>query len=114
MLARYSLGHNPTERELWSLMAQVDVDHSGTLDFGEFFVLMAPTMSGWEPEADLGECWRALDPGGRGGLQLEGITSLLHSQGARMEHQELRDMFANQEEEKCIGFDQFIYCVVGT
>ena len=95
-------------------MAQVDVDHSGTLDFGEFFVLMAATMSGWEPGADLGECWRALDPGGRGGLRLADITSLLHSQGARMEHEELRAMFGDWEEEEVIGFGQFINCVVGT
>ena len=28
-----TLGHNPTEQQLWRFMARVDVDHSGSLDF---------------------------------------------------------------------------------
>ena len=47
-------------------MARVDVDHSGTLDFEEFFSLMSGMMSGWDPVSDLGVCWRAIDPRGRG------------------------------------------------
>ena len=52
-------------------MAQVDVDHSGTLDLEEFFCLMSGMMSGWDPEADLGVCWRAIDPRGRGRVRRE-------------------------------------------
>ena len=33
---------------------QVDVDHSGTLDFEEFFDLMSSMMGGWDPVTDLG------------------------------------------------------------
>ena len=35
-----SLGRNPTEEEIFNLMAEVDVDHNGKLDFSEFTVLM--------------------------------------------------------------------------
>ena len=35
-----SLGRNPTEEEIFHLMAEVDVDHNGKLDFSEFTVLM--------------------------------------------------------------------------
>ena len=35
-----SLGRNPTEEEIFHLMAEVDVDHDGKLDFSEFTVLM--------------------------------------------------------------------------
>ena len=35
-----SLGRNPTEDEIFNLMAEVDVDHNGKLDFEEFTVLM--------------------------------------------------------------------------
>ena len=35
-----SLGHNPTEPELFEIIAQVDIDHNGMLDFYEFTVMM--------------------------------------------------------------------------
>ena len=35
-------------------LIQVDVDHSGTLDFEEFFDLMSSMMGGWDPVTDLG------------------------------------------------------------
>ena len=35
-----SLGRNPTEDEIYKLMAEVDVDHNGKLDFEEFTILM--------------------------------------------------------------------------
>ena len=35
-----SLGRNPTEEEIYNIMAEVDVDHNGKLDFEEFVVLM--------------------------------------------------------------------------
>ena len=34
---------------------KVDVDHSGTLDFEEFFDLMSSMMCGWDPKGDLGK-----------------------------------------------------------
>ena len=36
------------------MVFQVDVDHSGTLDFDEFFDLLTSMMSSWEPAEDLG------------------------------------------------------------
>jgi hypothetical protein len=33
---------------------QVDVDHSGSLDFDEFYELLTSMMSSWEPAEDLG------------------------------------------------------------
>ena len=37
-----------------TIVLEVDVDHSGTLDFEEFFTLMSQMMGGWDPVADLG------------------------------------------------------------
>jgi len=87
------LGHNPTEQEIWRFMAKVDVDHSGTLDFEEFFTLMSQMMGGWDPVADLGLCWRALDPAGAGQIDLQRLRTLLHHHGARIPEDEMRNMF---------------------
>ena len=75
-----TLGHNPTEQELWRLLAQVwtrvmchvlnvtcheadvqvDVDHDGTLNFEEFSNLTASIRHKKDPCGDLKMCWRVL------------------------------------------------------
>jgi len=88
-----TLGHNPTQEELNRFMAKVDVDHSGALDFDEFFNLMSDMMCGWEPREDLGICWRALDTKGSGGISVGELVVLLHRYGARMDREEILEIF---------------------
>lgn len=35
------LGHNPSEEEVKQMIAEVDTDNSGSIDFNEFLALMA-------------------------------------------------------------------------
>ena len=42
--------------DLLSFVLEVDVDHSGSLDFDEFFDLLTSMMSSWEPIEYLGFC----------------------------------------------------------
>eukprot|EP00091_Calanus_sinicus_P012370 TRINITY_DN27929_c0_g1_i1.p1 TRINITY_DN27929_c0_g1~~TRINITY_DN27929_c0_g1_i1.p1 ORF type:complete len:159 (-),score=54.35 TRINITY_DN27929_c0_g1_i1:93-569(-) len=109
-----TLGHNPTEQEMWRFMAQVDVDHSGTLDFEEFFSLMSSMMSGWDPESDLGACWTVLDPAGRGKVKLKDLIYLLKTFGAMVPGDEIEEMFEELDDIEEIDFNQFIEAVVGT
>ena len=50
-----TLGHNPTEAELLEILAQVDIDHDGQLDFYEFTLLMNDKLAkeGREDEASM-------------------------------------------------------------
>ena len=41
-----TLGQNPMESELQELMAEVDKNHDGNLDFPEFLSLMARVLKG--------------------------------------------------------------------
>jgi len=108
-----TLGHNPTEQEMWRFMAQVDVDHSGTLDFDEFFSLMSRMMSGWDPESDLGACWGVLDPAGSGKINLNDLVYLLKTYGAMVDDDEIEEMFGELIDFKEIDFNQFLEAVVG-
>lgn len=38
------LGHNPTEQELQDMIREVDVNGNGTIEFNEFFNIMAWKM----------------------------------------------------------------------
>eukprot|EP00092_Neocalanus_flemingeri_P032674 GFUD01035539.1.p1 GENE.GFUD01035539.1~~GFUD01035539.1.p1 ORF type:complete len:451 (+),score=169.82 GFUD01035539.1:105-1457(+) len=108
-----TLGHNPTEQEIWRFMAQVDVDHSGTLDFDEFFCLMSSMMSGWDPQSDLGACWQVLDPAGSGKIKLGDLVYLLKTFGAMIPDDEIEEMFDGLCDTDDIDFNQFLEAVVG-
>ena len=47
-----TLGHNPTEAELLEILAQVDIDHDGQLDFYEFTLLMNDKLAKEGRDAD--------------------------------------------------------------
>lgn len=107
-----TLGHNLTEQQVWKFMAQVDVDHSGTLDFEEFFDLMSSMMCGWDPKGDLGICWRALDPRGHGSIKVQPLLKLFQRHGAKIQDHEIKEMFENIGETEEIDFDQFYLAVI--
>jgi len=111
-----TMGHNPSEQQLWKFMARVDVDHSGSLDFPEFLSLMNGMMTGWDPATDLRECWRVLDPAGNEEISLAGLICLLSMHGARMGEEDLKQMFGDVQDERIhqrITFPQMLHAVVG-
>mmetsp|Transcript_22886 Transcript_22886/g.47475 ORF Transcript_22886/g.47475 Transcript_22886/m.47475 type:complete len:520 (-) Transcript_22886:80-1639(-) len=48
-----NLGQHPTEQQLKDMVEEVDIDKNGTIEFGEFIVMMAKLM-GAEPNLDAG------------------------------------------------------------
>ena len=92
---------------------QVDVDHSGTLDFDEFFSLMSNMMSGWDPQSDLGACWRVLDPKGKGTIKKGDLVYLLQTFGAMIPDDEIEEMFEEIHDLEEINFSQFLEAVIG-
>jgi len=107
-----TLGHNFTEQQVWKLLAQVDVDHSGTLDFEEFFDLMSSMMCGWDPRTDLGICWRVLDPKGTGLINLQSLINLCRKYGAKVDDHEIEQMFTKYSQSDYIDFEQFYSAII--
>ncbi|KAG6599302.1 Calmodulin-like protein 8, partial [Cucurbita argyrosperma subsp. sororia] len=56
-----SLQQNPTEEELQIMMNEVDVNGSGSIEFEEFFNLMAKKMKENEAEEELREAFKVFD-----------------------------------------------------
>ena len=52
------MGYNPTEREVWKMMAIIDVDHSGTVDLMEFSNITTLLLKDNNPVEDLMLCWK--------------------------------------------------------
>lgn len=61
-----SLGQNPTEAELQEMVAEVDADGSGTVDFPEFLSLMSRKARDADSEEELREAFKVFDKDGNG------------------------------------------------
>lgn len=60
-------GHNPTKQELDDMLAEVDIDKNGTIEFDEFLVLMAQKMrNSVDPDEEIKEAFKVFDKNGDG------------------------------------------------
>ncbi|KAG8739214.1 hypothetical protein FRC10_005871 [Ceratobasidium sp. 414] len=85
-----SFGQKPTLDELRGMMAKVDLDRSGTIDFGEFLTMMNET--GGTPEDELKEAFRAFDKDNSGQISEEELKSVMNSLGERLTDAEIHAM----------------------
>ena len=53
-----SLGHNPTEEELTSIIGKADLDGDGKMEFGEFVAYASKLMAESDNEASLRESFK--------------------------------------------------------
>ena len=65
------LGESPTELELEQMMAEVDADGSGSLDFEEFIGLMRNVVAHAPTTRDLKEAFHLFDKDGNGTISLD-------------------------------------------
>jgi calmodulin len=65
-VAMRSLGLNPSDQEVESMIREVDVDNSGAIDFQEFLALMSRCVADQSIEKEMKEAFRAFDKDGDG------------------------------------------------
>ncbi|KAH7832522.1 putative Calmodulin [Monocercomonoides exilis] len=87
-----SLGQTPTEQELKDMIADVDADGSGTIDFPEFLVMMSKQLSNADTEEQLKEAFKVFDKDGNGFISAEELRSVMTSLGEKLTQQELEEM----------------------
>ena len=61
-----TLGQNPTKQELTDMIASVDKNGNGEIDFGEFLELMSEKMKDADPEGEFIESFMVFDRDGNG------------------------------------------------
>ena len=74
---------------------------------------MSNMMSGWDPQSDLGVCWRVLDPKGKGTIKKGDLVYLLKTFGAMIPDDEIEEMFEEIHDLEEINFSQFLEAVIG-
>lgn len=77
-----SQGHNPTEAELQEMIAEVDADGNGVIDFPEFLVVMAKKF--YPPddnEEEIKEAFGVLDKDGNGYISAAELKRVMANLG---------------------------------
>lgn len=58
-----SLGQDPTDEELDSMVTMADADGNGIIDFPEFLTMMSRTLGAQDPDKEINEAWKVFSDG---------------------------------------------------
>eukprot|EP00092_Neocalanus_flemingeri_P015026 GFUD01016230.1.p1 GENE.GFUD01016230.1~~GFUD01016230.1.p1 ORF type:complete len:161 (+),score=58.32 GFUD01016230.1:31-483(+) len=72
-----SLGQNPDEGELASMVKELDLDGQGTMEFPDFLKMMSKRMKVKDGDQDLREAFRVFDEVGTGFVSASDLTYIL-------------------------------------
>jgi calmodulin len=78
------LGHQVTDEEIRAMIAEVDADGSGTIDFAEFLSLMAFRLMLNDNEDEILEAFKVFDKDGNGKLSAVELKAVLTTLGEKL------------------------------
>ncbi|GAB1597423.1 neo-calmodulin-like [Argonauta hians] len=103
-----SLGQRPTRDELRALLHNVDINHSGNLDFGEFLEIFATKLN-IDPELELQEIFRVFDQNKDGFISAMELYQVLSRLGEHITKDEVEEMVkeADLNGDGQVDYDEF-------
>ncbi|KAK3139255.1 hypothetical protein QOZ80_5AG0380290 [Eleusine coracana subsp. coracana] len=104
-----SLGQSPTEAELQEMVAEVDADGSGAIDFHEFLVLLARKMRDAGADDELREAFHVFDQDQNGYISRDELRHVLENLGEKLSDEELVEMLreADVDGDGQINYNEF-------
>ncbi|XP_071081348.1 uncharacterized protein [Haliotis cracherodii] len=87
-----SLGQNPTEGELQDMIAEVDENESGTIEFPEFMTMMSKRMKEETPKEELYEAFQVFDKDGNGYISTTELRHVMTNLGEKLTEEEAEEM----------------------
>tara|TARA_B110001450_G_C17480531_1_gene424039 strand:- start:156 stop:419 length:264 start_codon:yes stop_codon:yes gene_type:complete len=86
------LGLNPPQQELKDMLASVDKNGNGEIDFGEFLELMSEKMQDVDAESELVESFMVFDRDGNGLIGQEELKQTMVGLGLKVGNAEIAAM----------------------
>ncbi|OWF35746.1 calmodulin-like isoform X3 [Mizuhopecten yessoensis] len=110
-----SLGQNPTDADLHDMVALVDSDGNGSIDFDEFLHLVAKRLQEADIETGLVEAFRLFDKDGNGFLTANELQSVVATSGESLTTEEV-DMLMNEADvnnDGKVNYKEFVKLMTG-
>lgn len=109
-VAMRALGFEPTKEEIRKMIADIDKDHSGTIDFIEFRNMMAAKMAERDPREEIMKAFRLFDDDGSGTINFDKLKRVAKELGESATDSELQVMIdvADRNEDGIINLDDFM------
>ena len=102
-----SLGQIPTEDEINRMIAEVDGDMNGTIEFAEFLDMMKSKMSRKENEEEIQEAFNAFDVNKNGIINAKSLQKAFKSMNETFTDEEIKEMINVVGNGGEVNFNQF-------
>ncbi len=105
-----NLGQNPTDSELKRIIAEVDSDGNGTIDFKEFLGLMVNKMNDTDTEEELLEAFKIFDRDNKGYITALELRLVMNNLGEVLSPYEIDELVkeADIDGDGHIDYDEFL------
>jgi len=103
------LGQNPSDAEIREMVAEVDIDGSGTIDFNEFLIVMARQNPDYDLEEEYRQAFKVFDRDGDGLISAAELKHVMANLGDKFSDEEVRELIreADMDNDGHINYVEF-------
>merc|ERR1711990_457893 len=91
-IAIQALGFTPTQEEIDKMLADIDGDANGTVDFEEFMTLMSDKVGGKSGPEEMEKAFDLFDPEGKGKIGLKELKVVAGDIGEVLDDAEIQEI----------------------
>eukprot|EP00904_Undaria_pinnatifida_P012230 jgi/Undpi1/8137/HiC_scaffold_24.g10608.m1 len=84
-----SLGYSPTNKQLEDMMAKVDLDGNGLINFAEFVTMMRKCKVDTDFDRQIREAFKFFDQDGSGAIDTKELGNIMRQLGAKLTDAEI-------------------------
>ncbi|KAK7790515.1 hypothetical protein R5R35_005261 [Gryllus longicercus] len=108
--AMLALGFEPSKEELVRIIAEVDKDHTGTVNLDEFTKLMSVMIAARDPKEEIAKAFKLFDDDDTGTISFRNLKRVAKELGEDINDEELQEMIeeADRDGDGEVNFDDFM------
>jgi centrin-1 len=104
-----ALGFEPKREEIKKMIADVDKDGSGVIDYNEFLDMMTAKMAERDPKEEMAKAFKLFDDDDTGKISFKNLKRVAKELGENMTDEEIQEMIdeADRDGDGEISEDEF-------